>query len=53
MVADERDGWTERTLESHANIEHNIVSFDRLEKLWSAWDEKRGERWLPLDMKAL
>jgi hypothetical protein len=51
MVADERDGWVERTEKEHAKI--SGVEFERLDTLWETWGEKKGETWKPLDMVAL
>lgn len=51
MVADDRDGWIERTQEEHEKI--STTSFKRLEDLWHIWSEKAGERFLPLDLASL
>lgn len=48
MVADERDGWVERTQEEHEKL--STTDFSRLKKLWDIWGERKGERFLPLDM---
>jgi hypothetical protein len=51
MVADEREGWVEKSLEEYQRM--SGTEFGRLDKLWEVWQEKRGELWLPLDMVAL
>ncbi|EAT90799.2 carboxylic ester hydrolase [Parastagonospora nodorum] len=51
MVADERDGWAHRMMGQHEDM--SGVEFARLDSLWEAWGEKKGEMWLPLDMVAL
>lgn len=51
MVADEREGWVEKTVSDYEKM--SGVAMDRLEELWDAWGEKRGEVWLPLDIAAL
>jgi hypothetical protein len=51
MVADERDGWAHRMMGQHEDM--SGVEFARLDSLWEAWGEKKGEMWLPLDMAAL
>jgi hypothetical protein len=51
MVADEREGWTQKTIEQYEKM--SGVDSARLDKLWEAWQEKKGEMWLPLDMVTL
>jgi hypothetical protein len=51
MVADEREGWVEKTLPEYERMSR--VKWSRLDELWEAWGEKKGEQWMPLDMVAL
>jgi hypothetical protein len=51
MVADERDGWVERTYLEHDKL--SPVKFERLDMLLEAWSEKKGQSWLPLNTAAL
>lgn len=51
MVADDKDGWAHKTMDEYENV--NGIEFARLDSLWEAWGEKKGEIWLPLDMVAL
>jgi hypothetical protein len=51
MLADEREGWVEKTLLEYEKISR--VGFSRLDILWDAWSAKKGQQWLPLDMVAL
>jgi hypothetical protein len=51
MVADEQEGWVEKTLPEYDIMSR--VEWSRLERLYEAWDEKKGERWRPLDLIAL
>jgi hypothetical protein len=51
MVADERQGWVEKTMPEYEKM--SGLEYARLDSLWEAWQEKTGESWLPLDMLAL
>ncbi|KAF2826387.1 alpha/beta-hydrolase [Ophiobolus disseminans] len=51
MVADEREGWVEKTMEEYETMSR--VKWDRLDSLWQAWSEKKGAKWVPFDMAAL
>ncbi|KAH7393072.1 Alpha/Beta hydrolase protein [Pyrenochaeta sp. MPI-SDFR-AT-0127] len=51
MVADERDGWIERTQQQHEEL--SGINFGRLKKLWDIWGEKKGEVFLPLNLATL
>lgn len=51
MVADEREGWVEKTRPEYEKM--SGVAWGRLDVLWDAWREKKGEAWLPLDIAAL
>jgi hypothetical protein len=51
MVADEREGWVEKSLEDYEKM--SGTEFRRLDELWETWQERKGEMWLPLDMVAL
>jgi hypothetical protein len=51
MVADERDGWVERTVaEDERLIE---TSWRRCEGLIASWEGQRGKCFVPLDIKPL
>ncbi|KAJ4983659.1 para-nitrobenzyl esterase [Stagonosporopsis vannaccii] len=46
IVADEAEGWAQRPLrDDEARRERNWA---RLDRLWEAWGEQKGEPWLPL-----
>jgi hypothetical protein len=51
MVADEREGWAQKTIEQYEEM--SGVGSARLDKLWEAWQEKKGEMRLPLDVETL
>ncbi|KAH7411776.1 Carboxylesterase [Phaeosphaeria sp. MPI-PUGE-AT-0046c] len=51
VIADEREGWVEKNTSEYEKM--SGVAFGRLDELWDAWKEKRGEAWLPLDLVAL
>ena len=51
MIADERDGWVERTQAEHEKISR--LKFDRLERLWESWGANKGQSFLPVDWAAL
>ena len=51
MVADDKDGWARKMMGEYED--ESGVEFARLDSLWEAWSEKKGEMWLPLDTVAL
>jgi hypothetical protein len=51
MVADEREGWVEKTLPEYERM--SGIEWARLDELWDAWQEKKGQSWLPLDITTL
>ncbi|ORY15434.1 Alpha/Beta hydrolase protein [Clohesyomyces aquaticus] len=51
MVADERDGWVERSVAEEEKL--NERSWTRCELLWDAWAGKKGEWFLPLKIAPL
>lgn len=51
MVADERDGWTERTVAEDEKLTE--LNWKRCEQLWEAWKDQRGKWFLPLKIEPL
>jgi len=51
MVADEREGWVEKTLSQYDSMSR--TEYQRLESLWEACSEKKGVDWAPIDLAAL
>ncbi|KAF2471239.1 uncharacterized protein BDR25DRAFT_223351, partial [Lindgomyces ingoldianus] len=51
MVADERDGWVERSVAENERL--NEWSWKRCEKLWESWGAQNGSWFLPLKIKPL
>lgn len=51
MIADDREGWVEKTLPEYEKM--SSVEFSRLDVLWEAWQDKKGEKWSPFDLAAL
>jgi hypothetical protein len=51
MVADERDGWVERTVAEHEKITE--LSWTRCEALVESWKEFRGAEFSPLEIDPL
>lgn len=51
MVADDRDTWVERTQKEHERM--SVTNFERLAELWEIWSEKKGHKFLPLDIASL
>ncbi|OAK98147.1 alpha/beta-hydrolase [Phaeosphaeriaceae sp. SRC1lsM3a] len=51
MVADEREGWVERTLEKHEEMMEMTVQ--RCEMLLESWKGMRGRTFAPLEIDAL
>jgi hypothetical protein len=50
-VADEREGWVERTVAEHESIME--TSWKRCEALVQSWDRKKGVSFTPLDIEPL
>jgi hypothetical protein len=48
MVADEREGWVQKTMREYEEMSR--VDWGRLDKMWEAWGEKKGAAWVPLDV---
>lgn len=48
MVADERDGWVERTVGQHEKLVEN--TWRRCEALYQSWDSMRGKEFSPFDI---
>jgi hypothetical protein len=48
MVADERDGWVERTVGEHEKLVDN--TWRRCEALFESWDSMRGKEFSPFDI---
>ncbi|KAF2033437.1 alpha/beta-hydrolase [Setomelanomma holmii] len=51
MVADEREGWVEKTMREYEEM--SKVEWKVLDELWEAWEEKKGAEWFPLNMVSL
>lgn len=51
MVADERDGWIERSVKEDEEI--SGTSNKRFEELWDSWNDQKGKRFLPLKIEPL
>lgn len=51
MVADEREGWVERTVERHEEIME--LSWERCEALLESWSGERGSTFAPLEIEPL
>lgn len=51
MVADEREGWVERSRQEDAKMADR--DWDRCEKLWDAWADFRGKEFLPMKIDPL
>ncbi|KAJ4377516.1 hypothetical protein N0V83_000341 [Neocucurbitaria cava] len=51
MVADERDGWVERTVAQNEKILE--WSWRRCESLWESWEAERGKQLAPLKIAPL
>jgi hypothetical protein len=48
MVADDREGWVEKTLPEYEQM--SSVKFSRLDALYEAWGVKKGLLWQPLKL---
>jgi hypothetical protein len=51
MVADESDGWVEKSERDIERVQGRGV--DVLDKLWDLWQEKKGKHFLPLNFQNL
>jgi len=51
MVADERDGWVQRTVEEHEKVVDN--SWRRCEALVESWDSMRGKHFSPFQIEPM
>ena len=51
MVADERDGWVERSVEEHEKVVDN--SWRRCEALIESWDSMRGKHFSPFQIEPM
>lgn len=51
MVADEREGWVERTVKQHEEIME--MSWERCEKLVETWKDFKGRTFDALDIEPL
>jgi hypothetical protein len=51
MVADEREGWVERTVAEHENITEII--WRTCEVLIKSWNNKKGTHFLPLEIEPI
>ncbi|CAO2647459.1 Nn.00g083810.m01.CDS01 [Neocucurbitaria sp. VM-36] len=51
MVADERDGWIEKTVAENEKVLE--YSWRRCESLWESWKEEKGKSFLPLNIAPL
>ncbi|KAL1794431.1 hypothetical protein ACET3X_007852 [Alternaria dauci] len=51
MVADERDGWVERTVSQHEKLVDN--TWRRCEALYRSWDSMRGKEFSPFGIEPM
>lgn len=49
MVADEREGWVERTVAEQERLEQ--WGWERCEALWKSWESKRGMDFKPMEIE--
>ncbi|KAH7089867.1 Alpha/Beta hydrolase protein [Paraphoma chrysanthemicola] len=50
MLADEREGWVEKTMVEYEKLSR--LSWSTLDDLLEAWDDKRGQQWYPFNLVA-